>query len=62
MKSILFFRFLDDIFFAWPGTKEELRKYGEFLNSITPGIKITLNLDDNQINFLDTTIYRQKME
>ena len=59
IKPILFFRFLDDIFFIWPGTKEELREYGEYLNTITPGIKITLNSDDNQISFLDTTIYKQ---
>ena len=58
IKPILFFRFLDDIFFIWPGTKEELKEYGEFLNTITPGIKITLNSDDNQISFLDTIIYK----
>ena len=59
IKPILFFRFLDDIFFVWPGTKKELGEYGEFLNTITPGIKITVNSDDNQVSFLDTTIYKQ---
>ena len=59
IKPILFFRFLDDIFFIWPGTKDDLKEYGDFLNTIIPGIKITLNSSDKEINFLDTTIYKQ---
>src|SRR6218665_2885891 len=30
IKPNLFFRFLDDIFFIWPGTREELDEYQDF--------------------------------
>ena len=62
IKPILFLRYLDDIFFIWPGNKDDLNEYGEFLNTITPGITITLNSDDKEINFLDTTIYKHTKE
>ena len=62
IKPILFFRFLDDIFFLWPSGIEELKEYEKFLNSIIPGIKLTLNHDKNKIHFLDTTIYKCSIE
>jgi hypothetical protein len=53
-----YFRFLDDIFFVWIGTVEELRQYENHLNSLIDGIKITLNWSSESIDFLDTTVYR----
>jgi len=53
-----FFRFLDDVFFLWPGTVEELKQYEQFLNSLIPDIKITLSYSDTEVNFLDTTIFK----
>ena len=58
IKPEYFFRFLDDIFFNWSGTKEELEEYNIFLNSIIPGIKLTICSDQSAINFLDTTVYK----
>lgn len=58
-KPILFFRYLDDIFFLWPGDVQSLKEYENFLNSLIPDIKVTLEFDKNTINFLDTTIYKQ---
>jgi len=58
IKPYLFFRFLDDIFFIWPGTREELQEYQDFLNALIPNIKITLNISDTHIDFLDTTIFK----
>lgn len=55
-----FFRFLDDIFFLWPGTIEQLKQYETFLNSLIPDIRITLTYSDTEINFLDTTIFKHK--
>lgn len=52
-----FFRFLDDVFFLWPGTVEDLKQYEQFLNSLIPDIKITLNYSDTEVNFLDTTVF-----
>lgn len=54
----LFFRFLDDIFFVWPGSREDLDEYFTFLNSIIPNIKITFTVNTTHINFLDLTIFK----
>jgi len=59
IKPMLFFRYLDDIFFIWTGNKEELLEYETYLNSLIPGIKITLEYSKTTANFLDTTVYKQ---
>src|SRR6218665_148639 len=53
-----FFRFLDDVFFLWPGTIDELKQYENFLNALIPDIKVTLAHSDTEIGFLDTTIFK----
>ena len=58
INPLLFFRFLDDIFFIWPGDEESLLEYGKFINNLIPDIKVTLEYNMNEINFLDTTIYK----
>lgn len=58
VKPLLYFRYLDDIFFVWPGTEQELTDFETFLNNITIGIKIKLEPNMNSVNFLDTTIYK----
>lgn len=58
IKPSLFYRFLDDIFFVWTGTRDELKEFETFLNSIIPNIKITLTVSDTEVNFLDTTIFK----
>ena len=59
---LLFFRFIDDIFFVWTGTLEQLREYENFLNNIIPGITVTLNVSPTSVNFLDTTVYKTNPE
>src|SRR5215469_11835929 len=44
IKPIIFFRYLDDVFFLWSGSIEELKEYENYLNSITPGIKLLYKL------------------
>lgn len=58
IKPIHFFRFLDDIFFLWDGTLEDLKQYENFLNSLIPDIKVTLNHSETDISFLDTTVFK----
>lgn len=58
IKPLLFFRFIDDVFFIWCGTEEELVLYNAFLNNLIPGIKITLSWSKTEVNFLDTVLYR----
>jgi len=54
----LHFRFLYDIHFIWLGTRKELQEYEQYLNTLMPGIKITLIVRDSVIEFLDTIIYK----
>lgn len=59
IKPSLFFRFLDDIFFLWPGDVKSLKEYENFLNSLITDIKVTLEYRPNtkEINFLDSILY-----
>ena len=58
IKPLFFFRFLDDIFSIFVGTEEEILEYENYLNGLIPGIKVTLEYNKLNINFLDTTIYK----
>lgn len=62
IKPILYKRFLDDIFFVWPSTMADLEEYNKYLNSLIPDIKLTFSPDDNQVNFLDTTVYKNTID
>ena len=59
IKPMFFFRFLDDIFFIWVGSEQELIEFDTFINSLIPGIKVTLQYSRTSANFLDTTIYKK---
>lgn len=61
IRPLLYFRFLDDIFFVWTGSVEQLREYEVFLNQIIPGIVVTLNVSPISVNFLDTTVYKKNL-
>src|SRR5215469_7273903 len=58
----LYFRFLDDVFFVFLGDVAELKNLEIYLNSLIPGINITLNYSPESINFLDTTIYKHNID
>jgi len=62
VKPMHYFRFLDDTFFVWTGTLQQLTDYETFLNNIIPGITITLNISPISVNFLDTTVYKQESD
>jgi len=59
ITPLFYFRFLDDIHFVWTGSIEELLEFENYLNTVLPGIKIALNYSADEINFLDTTIYKK---
>ena len=61
-RPILYFRFIDDVFFVWCDTEENLRLFQSFLNSLIPGIEITLNWSKVEVNFLDTVVYKLPSE
>jgi len=54
----LYGRFLDDIFGIWPGSRQELEEFENFLNSLIPGIKVKFTARDRIIEFLDTQVYK----
>jgi len=58
IRPHFYFRFLDDVFFLWPGTREELKEFELFLNSVIPDITITLKAHEKEIDFLDTTVFK----
>jgi len=54
-KPLLFKRYIDDIFFVWPGTEEELKDFIAHMNSAHSHIKFTSTYDiqTKAIPFLD---------
>jgi hypothetical protein len=58
LKPLLFYRYLDDIFFVWTGSRAQLKEYEKYLSSLIDGIKITLDCSRVSIPFLDTTVYK----
>ena len=59
-KSILYLRYIDDIFMIWTGTKQELLIFFENLNSKHETIKFEHNISHSKISFLDTSRYIDK--
>ena len=52
-------RFIDDIFFIWKGSEEELIEFMEHCNNFHPTIKFTFeyNINTRAVNFLDIHIW-----
>ena len=59
-KSILYLRYIDDIFIIWTGTKQVLLIFLENLNSKHKTIKFEHNISHSKISFFDTLIYKDK--
>jgi len=57
-KPACYFRFLDDIWGIWTGSKREFEEFVGILNSHDPSIQLTTETDENSINFLDTTVFK----
>lgn len=62
VKPLLFFRYLDDVFFLWNDSLDKLKEYETFLNNLIPGITITLEASLISANFLDITIYKKQYD
>lgn len=48
------------VFFIWPHTSEDLNSFIERLNEFHPTIKFTSEQNNERINFLDTTVIKEK--
>ena len=53
---LLYVRYIDDIFFIWKGTEEELQKFLAEVNDIHPTIKFDYEFSKKSINFLDSKV------
>lgn len=53
------YRYIDDIFFIWHGTKTELQDFFNFINTNGFNLRFTMNCDTYKMNFLDILVYRQ---
>ena len=54
----IWLRFRDDIFMIWKEGKPELEKFLDAFNSYHPTIKFMHTIDENEIPFMDTVVYR----
>ncbi len=58
IKPIVWKRYIDDVFCIWPGQKEEVKKFIEYLNQAHSTIKFTYECSNTTIDFLDLTVYK----
>ena len=56
IKPWLWKRFIDDIFFIWTDTEENLDKFFEDLNKFHPNLRFTYEKLREKISFLDVVI------
>ena len=58
LKPKVFLRYLDDIFIIWQHGRQSFQEFFDNLNSHHPNIKLKSTINDNNIDFLDTTIFK----
>ena len=58
--SNFYYRFIDDIFFIWNGTVIQLQEFIKKLHNRHPTIKFDFKFSKTSIEFLDTTVYKNK--
>ena len=57
-KPLMYLRFLDDIFMIWTHSEEEFWEFFDSLNKHHESITLKATLDQNQIDFLDVTVFK----
>ena len=60
LKPLLWWRYIDDIFFIWEHGEESLKSFLEHINSAHPTIKFTAEFSKEKVNFLDVQITRKQ--
>lgn len=60
LKPLTYFRFLDDIFLLWIYSLQEFQEFLDTYNTHHPTIKFTANIQTQEIEFLDVTIFKGK--
>ena len=62
LKSLVWLRYIDDIFMIWPHTRQELSSFMASLNSFHNAIKFTCDADKYTANFQDVQIRKDDWE
>lgn len=57
-KPFYYLRYLDDIWGIWTGSKVEFKEFLDTLNSHDASIQLEAQIDEQSIDFLDTTVYK----
>lgn len=57
-RPLHYWRYLDDIWGIWTGSREGFQRWFDILNSHDPSIKLQYTLHSEYVNFLDTTVYK----
>lgn len=57
-KPAYYLRYLDDIWGIWTGSSQEFEDFVRTLNSHDPSIRLKTEVNNNAINFLDTTVFK----
>ena len=55
-KPMIWWRYIDDIFFIWEHGEESMEKFLNKLNTFHPTIKFTAEYSKEAINFLDVNV------
>ena len=53
VKSWLWLRYIDDIFFIWTEGEDKLEGFLNRLNNFNPNLKFTLEKSKSSVNFLE---------
>ena len=59
-KNMAYYRFVDDIFMIWTGTEAELLSFFKEINTVHDSIKFDCNYSKENVNFLDTTVFKNE--
>ena len=59
LKSLVWWRYIADIFMVWEHGEEELKKFQEPLNCYHPAMNFTAEYSKAKINFLNVTVLKK---
>ena len=60
LKPHTYLRFLDDVFIIWPHSIESFHTFLDILNNHEPPIKFKSTVNENSVDYLDTTIFKNQ--
>ena len=59
---LVWFRYIDDIFFIWTHGKEHLETFLQELNNFNPDLKFTYESNEKEIPFLDLKVKLKRVK